>query len=348
MVSASAIASPAASPEADDLAVAWEAPAECGSARDLEAGIRGWLGDVRLEGTPEVHGRVIRGADATWQLDVRVESRDGVREQRATAAQCRDLLETAALIAATQLEPVAVARQLPESVRSPPDTVPEPDAAAPESDTAAPPPAARDEGRLSKPAELDRASNPIINARAPNDFHIPSGTGASRVGGGLRIEGGFGLGIMVVPAGRVGLAGGLTRRALRVELAGFYETPQTIAHRSIPGASIRSQAFGGQLLGCGVPRAGKFEFPLCGGLELAAVAGRGLGVDAARNGVLPWFAVALSASAVWRPLPALGIWLSAAGGISVVRPVFELSDGTQAGAGAGAIRGLMGLEWRIR
>ena len=188
--------------------------------------------------------------------------------------------------------------------------------------------------------------DPLPTAPAP--AAPPPKPARPRLRGFVRVVGGLEALGMPRVGPTVGLAGGLVGKRWRVELAGSYRAPTTqfTAVDPTAGARVRMWAVGAR--GCGVPRAGQLEFPLCGGLEAGQVIGEGVGFIGARTDRIAWAAVVFGPAVAWAPRPWLALWFGADVGLSLLR-------GTFSAAGLGAmyeiapvsLRAAVGLEFRF-
>ena len=71
--------------------------------------------------------------------------------------------------------------------------------------------------------------------------------------------------------------GVLGRRPWRIDLYGEYWTPSSTASPGNADVGVTVQGGSAGLRGCGIPRWGRLELPLCGGLGAGALRGRGTG-----------------------------------------------------------------------
>jgi len=188
---------------------------------------------------------------------------------------------------------------------------------------------------------LAEAPPPAIPAPAPKPAR-PRLRGFVRVAGGLEALGMPRLGPTF------GLAGGLVGKRWRVELTGLYRAPTTRFTTVDPtaGARVRMWAVGAR--GCGVPRAGQIEFPLCGGFEVGQAIGEGVGFVGARTDRIVWAAAVFGPAVAWVPRPWLALWFGADVGLPLLRGSFSAAGlGSMYEIAPVSLRAAMGLEFRF-
>ncbi|MDC0675742.1 hypothetical protein [Nannocystis radixulma] len=206
---------------------------------------------------------------------------------------------------------------------------------------AAPVPAAEVETDMA--AETGAGEPPV--APAPP---VESVTPVKRPRGFVRVAGGLEALGMPRVGPQVGLAGGLLGKRWRVELTGFYRAPTTQYTDTDPraGARVRMWAVGAR--GCGVPRAGPVEFPLCGGLEVGQVIGEGVGFVGARADRFAWVAAVFGPAIAWAPRPWLALWFGADVGLPLLRGTFSAAGlGPMYMIAPVSLRAALGLEFRF-
>jgi hypothetical protein len=114
-------------------------------------------------------------------------------------------------------------------------------------------------------------------------------------------------------------------RAYRVELGASYWTP---VEARVEGGTAggRLQQWTVDARGCGLVRPGPVELPLCGGVDVGAVHGMGVGVTAPRRVASLRLAVAVGAALVWRPArwkQRVGPWIGGDLLVALVRARFR-------------------------
>jgi hypothetical protein len=194
----------------------------------------------------------------------------------------------------------------PEDASVPEVAVVEPEDAPAEGPAPADVPVATPEGRT---AEL-AADEPPTPRRAPGGF--------------LRLQGGPDVGALPgVITGAVGLAAGLLWPRARLELQGVYLAPRSA--RTAHG-ELEAELAAAAALGCARLGRGRLEVPLCGGLELGGMRGRGRGVPEARTATNLWLAVVASAGVAVRLGERWSLGAALQLVTEIVRPGFQLRD----------------------
>ncbi len=233
------------------------------------------------------------------------------------ASRCDALVDAAALIVALTVDPLAVTRSIPPIVqpRKSDTSAEAPDLAPPLPDPI--PPAAIPPATIQpEPNPSPAASSSPGTSAGPSRLHLDAELTAGVLGG---IELGAGPGISASPH----VAFGVLFPRLRVELGGWYASPRTATNGD---ASVRVQMGAAVVRACARLRAGRVEFPLCGGVDIGASHGEGVGVPDARgvNGL--WIAPSLSPGVhgwIWPRLAIVGR-LEAA--FPVTKTAFEARD----------------------
>jgi len=326
------------------LVVKWNVPESCGPQASFHRQFDRWIGTHPPSAT--IHVTITApdssGDHAQWRLALRVESGGGLRSQAVDASSCDALIEAAALISATQLEPIATVEQLPPSFHTATSVSDEASLATLLPAAVAPPLVGGPPARAARPAAQATPSQV-----PPEDFTDTDTARRPRlkpvIATGIRAEGGTGR--FTKFGFRLGLDVGVTTGNFRLQGIGFYEIPQLSPSDRAPGTAIRHQALGGQLVACAVGRAGAVRFPVCSGVELSSVRGSGVNTRNTQAKWLPALAIPLSAGAEWRFRRNLSFWTAATGSASLLRPRFQLGDGFEAQGKTLMARILLGLEW---
>jgi hypothetical protein len=157
----------------------------------------------------------------------------------------------------------------------------------------------------------DIAAEPTVEREATDDRIAPERTrrvssvraGVSpfvAVGGGALPGASIGFGLGVATFGR---------RWWRVELAGAGWLPRRAEVDGAPLFGADLWMAGGSLRGCGVPRTGSVEFPICAGAELDAwvARGRGPALDGDLRQVQLYVAAVVAAGAIVQLRPWLAL-----------------------------------------
>lgn len=310
--------------------IVWDAPAECPQAADVAGRIERLLQRPLASDELELSGALAR-VDDGWSLRLRLVVGGTPDERTLVAKDCAVLGDTAALVAAVLLDPVAttdaidiaaIVGDAPQSAAvGPAPEIPRPapirrkDTAAPV--TRAPPPRRR---------VRDRDLGVWLRARGGGEFGaIPGGTG------------GFDL----------ALAFG-TRR-LRGEIAGGYWGGRPIA-RGASELRVHLGTIAPRI--CGVLPQRRIDITTCGGVELGVMRADVRG-DGTRQPL--WLAVTAEVGVRWPVTPRVSLWLSAMPFVPLAVPEFRLVDPGDPDrtervyrAFPVGIRGLAGVEVRLR
>jgi hypothetical protein len=284
-----------------DPEIEWHAPPDCVTRDELVARTEALLGrPLGQPGDPEL---ALRGeiVEAAPDLLLRLEFRrpvERVRELR--GGSCVELRDAAAMVLAVTVDPLtSLAEPEPEPE---PEPAPEPE---PE-----PEPAPEPEPEPEPEAEPTPTPEP---------------TRASELGGLVRLGGGVVYPLLPSLGGGPSLAVGLRWRALRAELVGALWLGPAARMKDTPevGATIIAGWVAPRL--CGVPRAGRVEFPLCAGLELGGMRGTAFGVPDASSSTLAWVAIETGGAASVGLGRALALWIGADLVVPLTRPGFSIA-----------------------
>lgn len=233
-------------PEAGSLAIdlEWEAPPQCPGADRVVAVIGALIGrDVVLEptGAVLVRGRVVAEGGG-WGIELEVEGPGGSERRRLQASRCEVLVEAAALVIATNVDPAEVARTLDQA---------------------------------------DAAESTVPAAAPRRDRSRPSGAAAMprhRVGVALLVLGGPAIGMTPKVTGWLQ---GDVRVSIGRAVIGAHGG-HAFARRADGDATLRAALTTGGVRGCFAPTQGRLAVPLCGLFEAGAVTARAEGDTARR------------------------------------------------------------------
>lgn len=333
--------------EAPVLALRWSAIAPCPSrAQLLEQIADQGLGPALGEWVPESDDRarlvvrvdvVPRGA--VWRADLELTDADGRSLRSFEASNCEALGEAVALIVAVTLDPVAVTQALARREAAAAEPAP---ASAP-----APAPARLPEReaepereREPEPAREDASASPTSTIDAdPPEWPASLQVGFSLHGGAAYGPTPRGYGLV---GGRVALLG----PAWRLELGGRWITPRRGLDDT--GLSARVDAWMVELRGCGVPRPGPVELPICVGFEAGVVRGRGLEpILNPTEARLSWLAPTLSVGLRWAPVERFAFGPEFGLVVPLTRGVFAAGEVEVERLASIGVRGLLELELRL-
>jgi hypothetical protein len=296
---------------------AWTAPAACPDAAELHAAIEHYVDrpldrpdDLAIRST----GRIERAEDTLrFRLHLRIEAQQSEPVEFVLEDDdCRVLWSAAALMIAVALDPKAAARasQPPPVV---PAKSPAPAPAPAPVPTVAPAPAAMPSGH--RPPRRCRARMSALR-RTPLDLRPCVSLGA-RVG--------VQLGVLPETFGPgVGGDAALLWPRLRVELGGRHWFRRSARIEGGRGADLRLST--ASLGACARLARRKLEFPLCAGLEIGALRGRGVGVDVPQVDRLLWVAGWLGPRLAWVPVRRLELFTAVDLLLPTARYRFVLDD----------------------
>jgi hypothetical protein len=203
----------------------------------------------------------------------------------------------------------------------------------------------------------DRAApkDSSVDLAGPKDSSMSTGRGDRKLQLGLRLGAGLGF-ARLLPGSHAALdlGLGLEGRLWRVEVAGLWAPPVRGVAASDAGIGGVFRLGAGELRGCAMPglRGRPLVFPLCVGLQLGAMHGRGRGSGLQREQAArsPWIATRIGAALRWRPRDGrIGLWLGLDAIVALTRPKFVTAGGVLVHEAA-RIGGQasVGLEIRLR
>lgn len=346
-----ASAEPREEPRAPPIAIElrWAAPEACPDRAAFLAALNAIAGR-RLVAANEaalvVDGR-IEAAGRGYALALRLQGPAGEELRTLEAPECEALASAGSLVVVTRLLgdlPEDRARSSEESPEEEPagEEVPVPPASA--EDRGAAPPAA-DEPRPS--LAIDELATPP----EPDPTADPPPAVRPRLRATLVALAGVAVGLGPRPAGLVRGGVGLRRGSVRVEAFAMHVLATTTGGGDVPG--VRASLTGAGALGCWAPTWGRLELPLCGGLELGALVGGGVGPLVASRGDVRqlWVGLPLEAGVAWAPIPRLALRALIGGDIGLLRPGFHVDVGDERAAIARpwpvGLHALGGLELRL-
>lgn len=279
-------------PDPAAVHVTWDGPPGCGDADVLRERIETLLADDSRSTAPvAVAGQVEEASDGGYRLQLRTQTGGGVDHRTLQAPDCEALVEGAALVVTLAVGPTELT--VPEQT-GPQPTGPEPA----ESRSAA----------KRQPA----SPQPVAEPTPPT------------VGFGIGVDVGASGGVLGAVWPTVGVRGSVRWRALRVEAAAQHWLPRGYAIIDGPRSGrARARITAGHVRGCGVPRAGRFEFPICAGLLAGAVTAVGdPSLPLARTTRKPWLATSLGVGVVLPVHHRVALLLDGTMHISLIRPGF--------------------------
>lgn len=323
--------------------VVWRGPPECpeqGFWDDLAR----YLGGSGAGREVAVDVAVERETDGRWSARLDLAAAGTHRARTLRGRSCAELRDAIAFVTAIAVDPGVLAGPAPEAVTDPGDADPVAgEVAVPDAGSVPPPPPARDPEPDASLAASVRPESPAT-ASPPSTPPPPR----ARPRGFVRLAGGLeALGLPHVGP-QAALAAGALGRHWRVEATALYRGPTTQASAVAPtaGARVRLWAVGAR--GCGVPRVGPVELPLCAGVEVGQALGEGVGYVGARRDGFVWAAAVLGAAAAWAPWRRLALWIGADLGLPLRRGTFGATGlGTMFEIAPVSLRAAAGLELRL-
>ncbi|MEM9459169.1 MAG: hypothetical protein AAGF11_33630 [Myxococcota bacterium] len=262
----------------EPFALEWDAPGmDCPAKSEVDARVRAWLGDRRLELGAQVR---IHATATGWEARLRVQWRDHTDQRVLAGSDCRGVAEAVALLLAVMADPVELAAQTgsraPVEVPAPPPRLP----------------AASIEGGQVRGVEGSRAIEPVEpevrayrRSSAKPEAHESLERGPSVELGALVDRGSL-------PRLGVGPTIGLAWRRpwLRLLVGGRYLPPRQVLARSPAAAEGRVQLAAMHMGACVRLGGGRVEAPLCAMAEVGATWGTRFGLESERRTIDPWVA----------------------------------------------------------
>ncbi|HLT39454.1 MAG TPA: hypothetical protein VK034_24390 [Enhygromyxa sp.] len=305
----------------------WTAPLECpdqAALRERVDALAPGLLDSRDAAGSQVEAEIRVEAEG-YAATVVVRNDGGETRRELAAGDCELLADATALILAVTLDPVAVSIGLgriespglepraiePEPVEPEP-IEPEPVAVDPELDMP------RDRGLPDRPRRL-RAGVRVLGGGG----YGPTNTGYATVNGTLALIG----------------------PRWRAELGGLWAIPRVVRVDAGFGGSFDGWAILGR--GCFAPTLRRLELPVCGGVELGSVRGRGLpDLPSSDRASFVWIAIAVGQGLWFSPIDRVAIGAELDLAIPLNRGGFRIESVEVQRIAAMSVRGLAGVELR--
>lgn len=326
-----ALAAPAPTrPAPTPVDLRWNAPAECPDAEAFLHATEELVGHtlaIDEHAKLRVDGRVTAG-EGVYVLQLRVG--DGEEPARTLeAAQCDLLVDAGSLVVATRL---LDALEGPAAPRVPePTTDPEP-SADPEPTT---------------PHTPTTASMPIATEPPPPPPPPPADR-SLRVA--MAVLGGASFGVQPSVAGTLQGDLALLMPSARVVIGARHGF--ATAARAGEEFGVRVSATSAHALGCWDPVVGRIDVPVCTGIEIGALVGRGDGrAQTSTTSRQRFAAIPLQAGIGWAVRPRLALRADLRAAVAVDRPGFHVD--TPGGTlelfrmGAGSVAASVGIELRL-
>jgi hypothetical protein len=314
-----AAAEPREEPEEPPIAIElrWAAPEECPDRVAFLEALNAIAGRrlVAAQGAALVVDGRIEGSGRGYALALRLQGPAGEEVRTLEASECEDLASAGSLVVVTRL--LGDVPTPPEDRARPPEETVAP------SEAAVPLPPAAEEPQPSLVVD-EVAPLPETGPRAE-----PLPAERARLQVTLVALGGVAVGLGPRPAGLVRGGVGVRWGSVRVEAFAMHVLATRTGGGDVPG--VRASLTGAGALGCWAPAWGRLELPVCGGLELGAVVGRGVGPLVATRGDVRqlWVGLPLEAGVAWAPIPRLALRALVGGDIGLLRPGFHVDVGDE-------------------
>jgi hypothetical protein len=261
-----------------------------------------------------------------WSLQLRIAVQGAPDERSLAAESCEVLADTAALVAAVLLDPVATTEAIDVDTVVERETVP----------------------ARTDPAPMRDAVPKRVRAPAPQRVGEPRRR-VRDIGVWTRVRGGGEIGAIPGGTGGLELALAIGTRRLRGEIAGSYWVGRSVS-RDTSSLRVHLGTVAPRVCGLLVQR--RIDITTCGGVELGVMRADVRG-DGARQPL--WLAIVAELGVRWPATPRVSLWVSAMPFVPVVQPEFELRDPDDPARRARVyrpfpvgVRGLAGVEVRLR
>jgi hypothetical protein len=306
--------------------VRWSGPPGCPDRDAVKAALE--QGDAEAapdESQVSVEAEIRATDDHRWSMQAEVASPTGRERRKWIADDCKTITRLLVVIVGSAL---ARAREESPVIAAPPPDPPPPPTKPKPKPTPTPTP---------KPPT---ATAPPTLATTPTSKRRARTEVALRIGGGIESGG--------LPVVGTAFDGGLvvSRPRWRIDATALWVMPRGTTLPSGDGGAVL-QIGAAAVRGCA--RVGRtIEVPLCAGLELGGVRGRGTLADKVRSDTVLW-AAALLGPGVRVPLRRrIALVLDTTLAIPLGRPRFDLRGLGQVYRARTGVRALFGLEFRLR
>lgn len=313
----------------------WVAPSGCPDEAAIHAQIAALVPAPGLgEGVLHVAATVVP-RDEAFVLALRTEFAGRRDEREVRAQRCGELAEAVALVVAISLDPsLAISHA---SALSPRPAEPEP----PEAEPREAEPRASRVAPQSEPGASSEATRPAAREDAPSRGSRPSTAPTAWI---LRLAPKLEVGTLPAFGGGLELAAGLLWRRWRLELHGAHSWPRRALGPVPSGGRFQLGAVG--VRGCGRPRAGPVELPMCLGLDGGALRADSEGLRPAVTVHGPWLASSLGVGLAVGA-PRVAFWTLVEGSATLVWSRILVGETTLFRPFPVSARGLVGLEIRF-
>ncbi|WP_170135310.1 hypothetical protein [Nannocystis exedens] len=315
----------------------WDAPASCPAEAEVIAELERLLGGPLAERKGSrltAIARVRQEPGGGFDLRLWTVSDEGTLQRSLTHAQCDALARAGALIAAMAIDPSVLGRMSEETDAAEvaaeaktvedPEPPPEPEPTPPEPQVEPPKP---EPPQPPKPEKVKKGR---------------------RVRGGVRLGAGLSFGDLPGVGALIRLTPALIWPRARLEFEVGYGPLRRARFDDQPDRGADLQLAVGAVRGCPLLRARKFEFPLCAGLELGAIYGRGVGYAITSEGRQLFVALHLAPGVFYALHPRVAVGAIVEGAIHLVRPRFTVANlGMIYHSALASVRALLAVEVRF-
>lgn len=318
----------------------WDAPAGCPDeaavVAQLEALLGGPLAERRGERLTAI-ARVRQEPGGAWDLRLWTVSDDGTLQRSLRHERCDMLAKAGVLIAAMAIDPLAQ-----ERMEGGAEVGAVAATAEPVAKYEAPP--------VQEPVPVPTpAPMPVTEPPRPEVKVVPPPPPRARaLRGALRVSGGVAFGDLPGVGATLRLTPALVWPRVRLELEAAYGPVRRARFDDRPDVGADLQLAAGALRACPLFRRKQLELAVCGGLELGAMYGRGVGFALEADGRLLWAALHLMPALFVVLHPRAALFFAVEGQVALARPRFVVEGfGTVYRALPGGARGLLGVEIRF-
>lgn len=328
LLASALISAPAsvAAPDRPAVEFRWDAPDGCPDEASVIAELEALLGKPLAEQRGQrltAIARVRQEPGGGWDLRLWTVGEAGTLHRSIKNDRCDMLARAGVLIAAMAIDPLALERMSDgaEVAAVAAEATPVPASEPPPIPASEPPP----------------APTPSPPPPAPR-----------RLRGALRLAGGLAYADLPGAGATLRLTPSLVWPRVRLELEAAYMPVHRARFDNRPDVGVDLQLAAAAIRGCPVFRRGIVEIPICAGLELGAMYGRGVGLPLADDGRLLWAALHLMPALLLVPHRRVAVFFAVEGALALARPRFVIEDvGAIYRASPGAVRGLLGVEARF-
>lgn len=312
----------------------WDAPTGCPAEAEVVAELERLLGGplaARTSPRLTAIARVRQEPGGGFDLRLWTVGDEGTLQRSITHPECEALARAGALIAAMAIDPSVLERMLEETdtaeVVAEARTIEEPE----------PPPEPEP-----RPEPEPEPAAIVVKKEEEKQTH------RKKIGGAVRIGAGISHGDLPGVGALLRLTSAAIWPRARLEFEASYGPVRAVRFDDVPDQGADLQLASGAVRGCPVVHAGRFEFPLCAGLEVGAIYGPGVGYAITERARQLLVAVHLAPAVFLQLHRRVAIGAIVEGALHVVRPRFFLKNfGEVYRAGAGSVRALLAIEVRF-